>query len=915
MNQNDYSHLYGNSESNQNYTSPPINSPSYPAGYQQPISDYKNYYRSSQPVLTVQKEKKTKQPFSPISLLLVAGVIFLFLGGVIFLTKTWGMLSDTIRALSLLSASLIAFGMNILAERIFRLRKTGLAFYILGCIFLPLALGGIGVFQLLGEWFSFSGNGAALLWTVIFMCITGSTFLGQKNYQNTVLVWLSLAGVAGSWASLSFFITFQLFREIPAARFSLLGFFITIYAVGAAFVYEHYLRIHEDSYITRAISSSLYIIDLMTAIFMFVIAPEARIAAGILSIVTAVLFCNYRFIEKSLHTGILGSVVCLMTGLYQVKYLFPAFSNTDPTEAQMDVFCFMFFVSSVIFMSLQQMPKLRTEFTKFYSRAGMLLAVPVCMYAGGLSLSDLLSNGNQIMGLLYALLFMGITCFVKTEKNAFSEDSKFCSMHIFMLFLVIQQTMLDHSDLLIFGLIISAVVLFIQAILRKKLWMLTLAIMTSGSAFITNSDHADILFLWLCTAGMLGGLIYANRTWRFLLERSCAWGFLAFLTPAVQSALELITNDSTFAWILTLAVSGLFYILETFVFWKDLRPNATRPYLENESLLLSVIAMGSYMIHYNTASKGLALLLCILLLIFAGGFLRKNNNVIAIPQLVMAFCVVVSMLEDETSSVIKFMIYLVLLICYAGMGRLLVPNGFYYHDENKMQVDWALLAGILPVFGAASTIDWYPSILTCLFLAVYSLFYIGRVANRSVPTLMASAFSCLTVLFHNINDPFDLFLGFRESNMETPQVLLYVLPLHMFILSLLWILPEKYKKNVHNARFIMYCITMLILLCVSLNFNLAADAILLMIFSFLILAGSFTVRKLRWFTLGFSILFLTTIRLTWRFWTSLHWGIYLFLAGIILIAIASYTEYKNRYYAEHPDEPKKKLDFFKAWTW
>lgn len=914
---NDYSDLYGNA--NQNF-SPPPNYSNYTNTYQQPISDYKNYYESPRPVVTPVKERKPKQPFSPISLLLVAGVIFLFLGGVIFLTKTWGMLSDTVRALSLLSASFIAFGMNILAERIFRLRKTGLAFYILGCIFLPLALGGIGVFQLLGEWFSFAGNGAALLWTVIFMSITGSTFLGQQNYKNTVLVWLSLSGAAGTWASFSFFMTAQLFRTIPVARFSFLGVMLTAYAVFASIAYERYLCTHEESYITKSLPSSLYIIHLMTAVFMFIIAPHARIAACVLSLVTAVLFCNYRFIENSMHTGFLGSIVCMMTGLYQFKYLFPAFSETDPVQTQGDIFCFMFFISAMILMSLQNMPKLRTDFTKFYSTAGIILTIPLFFYSGGLSLSGWLSSSSSVpsaaVGVLYALLILSIIFFAKTEKNALSEDTKFFSVSAALLFLIIQQSIIDKSNLLIFGLLLSALILFAQGIFRKRIWTLTLAVLTSFSSLILNTEHAYVLFFWLCTAGMFSGLIYANRTERYLLERCCAWGFFAFLTPALQStlSLEMHIKSNTIIWTLILAVSGLLYLLESFVFWRDLRPNFTRPFLEIESLLLSVITVVCRSDDAYPSMK-LDFLLCILLLIFAGGFLKKEKNAIAIPQLVMAFIVMSSMLAPEESSVIKFICYFVLLILYAGMGRILLPDGFYHQEENKKQIDWALLAGILPVFGAASTIDWYPSILTSLFLAVYSLFYIGRVDNKFIPALMASAFSCLTVLFHNINDPFNLFEILRDSDMETPQVLLYVLPFHMFILSLLWILPEKYKKNVHTARFAMYCITMLILLCVSLNFNVAADAILLMVFSFLILAGSFKVQKLRWFTLGFSILFLTTIRLTWKFWSSLHWGIYLFLAGLLLIGIASYTEYKNRYYAEHPDEPKKKADFFKTWTW
>ncbi|MBQ5533138.1 MAG: hypothetical protein IIU04_06265, partial [Bacteroidales bacterium] len=98
---------------------------------------------------------KQKQPFSPIPLLLIAGVAFLFLGGLIFLTNTWATLPDLVRAIALLSVGIISFGVNALAERVFQLPKTGLAFYILGCIFLPMAVAGIGAFSLFGDWFSF----------------------------------------------------------------------------------------------------------------------------------------------------------------------------------------------------------------------------------------------------------------------------------------------------------------------------------------------------------------------------------------------------------------------------------------------------------------------------------------------------------------------------------------------------------------------------------------------------------------------------------------------------------------------------------------------------------------------------------------------------------------------------------------
>lgn len=877
----DYSRFYGTSAQ-----SPANSSPSYPQG-----SEYRTHV---QPPVT---QKPPKQPFNPISLLLVAGVIFLFLGGVIFLTNTWDMLPDVVRALGLLSASLIAFGAHALAERIFRLQKTGLAFYILGCIFLPLALGGIGAFSLFGSWFSFHGDGAFLLLSVICLSISASTFLGQKHYQNIILVWIFLSGTFGIWAFFCLFFLQSAPDEIGVAVFSSM---LLLYAALAAVTCDSYTRTHQNSYAVKAFPSYLYIVNVIIAIYLLPVSSDFHLTAALCSLILAVLFCNYRFIKNQLHIGIFGSVLCLITAFSQIAILFAGYSYEF--EAERTIFTVL--LCSVLLMSLHQMPKLRTEFTKTYSTAGMILG---CLLTFPMLFAI---DGVDSLWLLYPLLFMSLIFYFKSEENTISNEAKFFLIHLCMLFIVsIYNTF--NNNLLSVGLVVSALILLMQALIRRKIWMLSIAVLTSIAVLSYDAKHPEIILLWLYTAGMLGGIVYANKNWRFTLERCCSWGFIAFLSASLLETLPLWLKSNV-TWIMLLAAVGLLYLLESFVFWKDLRPNATKPYLEIESLLLSVIATVSYSNH--TPSKGFGFVLCILLLMFSGILLRKNINAIALPPLIMLFITVTYMIDYDAPVILNVFFYMLLLIIYVVMGRLLLPH-FYDHEDKKIQIDWALIIGILPIFGVASTIDWYPSILVCLFLAVYSLLYIGRVQSRFIPTLMASAFSCLTILFHNLHDPFELFKALHDTEMKTPQVLLYVLPFHLFILSLLWILPERYKSTVHKMRFAMYCFTMFWLLMVSLNFQNASDAILLMIFSFAILIGSFQVKKLRWFALGFSVLFLTTVRLTWKFWTSLHWGIYLFLAGIILIAVASYTEYQNRYYAEHPDEPKKKFDFFKTWVW
>ena len=54
-----------------------------------------------------------------------------------------------------------------------------------------------------------------------------------------------------------------------------------------------------------------------------------------------------------------------------------------------------------------------------------------------------------------------------------------------------------------------------------------------------------------------------------------------------------------------------------------------------------------------------------------------------------------------------------------------------------------------------------------------------------------------------------------------------------------------------------------------------------------------------------------TVQLTWSFWTSLHWGVYLFLAGALLIGIAFVYELRQRRAAQKTSVFRP----FADWKW
>ncbi|MDE5738666.1 MAG: hypothetical protein K2H93_09925, partial [Oscillospiraceae bacterium] len=444
---------------------------------------------------------------------------------------------------------------------------------------------------------------------------------------------------------------------------------------------------------------------------------------------------------------------------------------------------------------------------------------------------------NAYYRLIYVLFAIMLVFYVKEVRAGISKDSEFFALTCGMLFITVICASTFKSDLLVFLLIFSALLLLIQSFIRKKLNMLILAVYASSAVILLKLPYSNIILLWVSVIFLLAGVIYANKADRFFLEVCCAWAGIAILIPTCYKTFYIWFKSST-AWILSFFVLTLIYFIEKYLFRKEIRINRTKPYLEIVSLVISAIA---FIVYLSDGEIEAGFLLWLNLFLFSALFCKKQKNAIAIPQLIMLFFVFADIIEQFmiNSVMMKMICYFVMLAIYAVMGRILLPNGFYYKDETKKQIDFPLLAGIFPTIGIAFVIDWYPIMLMFLFLAFYSILYITRVKHKNIPALMTSLFFCLTIFSHNIYDAFNIFSMLRETDMKIPQILLNLLPLHLFILSLVWILPN-HRQTVLKIRFGMYCFTMLCMLSASLSFGNVTDAIILVIISFLILLSSFT---------------------------------------------------------------------------
>lgn len=112
---------------------------------------------------------------------LIIGVIFVVLAGTIFAATTWWTMSNGVRVLTILGVAAVFFAVSVAAERILSIGRTAAACYLLGSVFLFLAVAAAGCFGFLGPlssgenwwWRTFSAGS---------LTMTAALFLGLRRF-------------------------------------------------------------------------------------------------------------------------------------------------------------------------------------------------------------------------------------------------------------------------------------------------------------------------------------------------------------------------------------------------------------------------------------------------------------------------------------------------------------------------------------------------------------------------------------------------------------------------------------------------------------------------------------------------------------------------------------------------------------
>ncbi|WP_058307372.1 hypothetical protein [Gracilibacillus massiliensis] len=124
--------------------------------------------------VTKEKKPEIKQKVKPqkskeqirernITWLLILGVAFLLISGLVVATSTWEQMGALLKVVMLIGVSVFFLGLSGISSSILKIEKTAFAFLTLGSLLLPIAIIAIGYFGLFGDYLTLTGEGKYLL--------------------------------------------------------------------------------------------------------------------------------------------------------------------------------------------------------------------------------------------------------------------------------------------------------------------------------------------------------------------------------------------------------------------------------------------------------------------------------------------------------------------------------------------------------------------------------------------------------------------------------------------------------------------------------------------------------------------------------------------------------------------------------
>ncbi|UOQ83446.1 hypothetical protein [Gracilibacillus salinarum] len=271
---------------------------------------------AAEPVQTQAPKKEPKQPKpkSPeqirernITWLLILGVSFLLISGLVVATSTWEQMGAALKVVTLLGVSGFFFILSGISSSILKISKTAFAFLTLGSLLLPIAIIAIGYFELFGSYLSLYGEGKFVLGMLCTLLPLPLYFRNAVKNNSRLFVWIF-------YLFLSFFVGFT----IAAIDVSADVFYLLIMLFNAALLFGYH-RFRQQPKLPLFIKElpSYAQLNLIVSTLLMLVVFDSALFYSFNVLLTAALYMAMVFVYNTKAYQLVFSAL-FAYGIYQL---------------------------------------------------------------------------------------------------------------------------------------------------------------------------------------------------------------------------------------------------------------------------------------------------------------------------------------------------------------------------------------------------------------------------------------------------------------------------------------------------------------------------------------------------------------------------------------------------------------------
>ena len=557
--------------------------------------------------------------------------------------------------------------------------------------------------------------------------------------------------------------------------------------------------------------------------------------------------------KNELAIKVIGSCSAFIYGCFPVAYVFQALRH--PT------FVSYIILATIIAQLLFYAKKTKEDvLTSISTMVTVLLA-----YMTSLNIAQETETRYGILSFcVFALVIYLAHCFVPFLKNAFTES-------ISLLTAVISAFVCIYSA-------------SPEAFIPEMLFAAAVSAIAAAYIFHKNGIIQSI-------AGFAAPVIPAFIT-----------GMTAYYVSKAYKIDENIAYSA--AWSIYAAVLIAAAILIAYLPKFAFNFHAKHPRSNDIVLYVNMVVSGLLLIVVPTA-KEIVLLPALLCFIHFAVSNKLRCNITAVLSAISLLSCVYAILDEGTQSKLATTIVFMIVFCiYMAISKLIYNNGVIVKSNDRLIFDPMLFSGWIAIIMMYRDTSRHSVFFFLISIAIYCASFIKKNTSKEAASILLTATASLTALA----------LMFRpflvpESKEISWKISIGIVALVGLACRFIWHQFPSVSKYASNS---IYLTAFIALLVDALHFDSAVNTIFIMSVMLFVLIVSIMARSKTWFIASAASLFAITVYATREYLMALNWWIYLFLAGITLIALAAGNEYCKKNNQTLKSSVAKR---FSGWTW